>query len=85
MVTQNPLDGVHDIALSAPVRPYNTGDSRCKVKTGAVGETLESKEFERLEHETESLVCLPDPAGKSVHLIQLAVRVVLSLSGHPTQ
>ena len=50
LVTENPLDRIHDVALATAVRSDDAGDAGSEVKDRAVGETLEAKEFERLEH-----------------------------------
>ena len=50
LFAQHPLDGVDDVRLARAVRPHHHRDARRKLEPGAVGETLETDDFEGLEH-----------------------------------
>src|SRR5439155_5861194 len=50
LFAEHPLDRVHHVGFARPVGPNDPGDSRAELKRGLVRETLESEEFETLEH-----------------------------------
>ena len=50
LLAQHPLDGVDDVRLARAVRPDDDRDARRKLEPGLVGKTLETDEFEGLEH-----------------------------------
>ena len=50
LLAQHPLDGVDDVRLARAVRPHHHRDARRKLEPGAVGEALETDDFEGLEH-----------------------------------
>ena len=49
LLAENPLDGVHDVRLAAPVRAHNHRDARVEIEAGAVGERLEAEYFQSLQ------------------------------------
>ena len=50
LLAQDPLDGVDDVRFSRAVRPHHDRDARRKLEPGAVGKTLETDDFQGLEH-----------------------------------
>ncbi len=50
LLAQHPLDGIDDVRLARAVRSHHHRDPRGKLKPGPVGETLETDEFEGLQH-----------------------------------
>ena len=46
LVTQNPLDSIHDVALATSVGSDHASDAIRKFKDGPVGKTLKAEQFQ---------------------------------------